>query len=154
MTHRRAWSLSCMLLASAAYTGAALAGSAPAELSCVSESGNVALKGVIPSPSSEELNVTLRYFDANVVYTSDKIEQSYAVTDFPQSVFTLLVPTSGVALTLYALPSSVAVNKNGNADINGKFQAKLMAPRPSSSSGVQNNSPLQATLNCDYRYSL
>lgn len=154
MTHRRARSLSCLLLVGAAYAGAALAGSAPAELSCVSESGNVALKGVIPSPSSEELNVTLRYFDANVAYTSDTLDQSYAVTDFPQSVFTLLVPTSGVALTLYALPSSVAVNKNGAGDVTGKFQAKLTAPRPRASTGVQNNSPLKATLDCDYRYSL
>lgn len=149
MTFRSAWFLSCMLLA-----GAAHAGSAPAELSCVSDSGNVAIKGVIPSPSSEELNITLRYFDASVAYTSDTSANSYIVSDFPQSVFTLLVPSPGIALTLYALPSSMDVNKNGVDDVVGKFQAKLTAPRPRSTTGVQADSPLKATLNCDYRYSL
>ncbi len=38
MTARTAWFLSCML-----FAGAAQAGSAPAELSCTSESGKVAL---------------------------------------------------------------------------------------------------------------
>lgn len=149
MIARSAFLLSCLLLA-----GLAHAGSAPAELSCVSDSGNVALKGVIPSPSSEDLNVTLRYFDASLAFTSDNVSASFVVSDFPQSVFTLLVPSSGVALTLYALPASVAVDKQGDGDVAGKFQAKLTAPRPRSAAGAQTNSPLKATLNCDYRYSL
>ncbi|WP_342067072.1 hypothetical protein [Achromobacter kerstersii] len=149
MTARATWFLSCMLLA-----GVAHAGSAPAELSCVSESGNVALKGVIPSPSSEDLNVTLRYFDANLAFTSDTNSTSYVVSDFPQSVFTLLVPAEGVALTLYALPSSVAIEKKADGEVAGTFQAKLTAPRPRSAAGAQTNSPLKATLTCEYHYSI
>lgn len=148
MTARAAWFLSCMF-----FAGVAQAGSAPAELSCVSESGKVALKGVVPSPSSEELNIKLRYVDAHLTFNSDTAS-SYVVSDFPQSVFTLLVPSPGVALTLYALPSSVAVGKNADGDIVGTFQAKLTAPRPRSAAGAQTDSPLKATLNCDYRYSL
>ncbi|PQZ64324.1 hypothetical protein CQ050_21075 [Achromobacter sp. MYb9] len=149
MTARAAWFLSCLL-----FAGAAHAGSAPAELSCVSESGKVALKGVIPSPSSEELNIKLSYFDASLTFTSDTASINYLVSDFPQSVFTLLVPSGDTALTLYALPSSVAVEKNATGDIVGTFQAKLTAPRPRSTAGAQNDSPLKATLKCDYRYSL
>lgn len=149
MTLRAAWFLSCML-----FAGAAQAGSAPAELSCVSESGKVALKGVIPSPSSEDLSIKLSYFDANLTFNSDTAANNYVVEDFAQSVFTLLVPSPGTALTLYALPSSVAVDKNADGEITGKFKAKLTAPRPRSASGVQTDSPLKATLNCDYRYSL
>lgn len=149
MILRAPWLLSCLLLA-----GVAHAGSAPAEISCISESGKVALKGVIPSPSSEDLNVTLSYFDADLTFNSDTTASSYVVSDFPQSVFTLLVPSQGIALTLYALPSSVAVEKTGDHDLAGTFQAKLTAPRPRSATGAQTNSPLKATLNCDYRYSL
>lgn len=149
MTARIACFLSCLFLASAAH-----AGSAPAELSCVSESGNVALKGGIPSPSSEDLNVTLHYFDAKQPYTSDTLANSYVVSDFPHSVFTLLLPTPGLALTLYALPESMGAEIAGDGAVVAKFQAKLMAPRPRSTTGVQTDSPLKATLNCDYRYSL
>ena len=90
MTARAAWLLSCML-----FTGAAQAGSAPAELSCVSESGKVALKGVIPSPSSEELNITLSYFDANLNFNSDTHANSLVVEDFPPVSYThLTLPTT------------------------------------------------------------
>lgn len=99
----------------------------------MSESGEVTLKGVIPSPSSEDLNVELGYFDADLTLSSDTSANGYAVSDFPQSVFTLLVPSSGTALTFYALPASVAVDKNTDGEIVGT---------------------LKATLNCDYRYSL
>lgn len=146
-------SLSCLLL-SGLLLSTAHAGSAPAELSCISDSGKVALKGVIPSPSSEELDVTLSYADADLKFNSDTHALSYAVSDFPQSVFTLLVPADVTALTLYALPSSMAVKKNADGEVAGSFQAKLTAPRPRSAAGVQTASPLKATLNCDYRYSL
>ncbi|MBB1596489.1 hypothetical protein [Achromobacter sp. UMC46] len=149
MTARAACLLSCLF-----FAGVAQAGSAPAELSCVSESGKVALKGVVPSPSSEDLNIKLSYFDADLTFNSDTAANSYVVSDFPQSVFTLLVPSAGTALTLYALPSTVVVDKNADGDIVGAFQAKLTAPRPRSAAGAQTGSPLKATLNCDYRYSL
>jgi hypothetical protein len=145
---RGIWLLSGLLLA-----GVVHAGSAPAELNCVSESGKVALEGVIPSPSSEELTLKLRYADGGLAFNSDA-NASYVVTDFPQSVFTLVVATQAQPLTLYALPSSVAVKKSENGDAAGKFQAKLTAPRPQSVSGVQATTPLKATLNCEYRYSL
>ncbi|WP_434644586.1 hypothetical protein [Achromobacter piechaudii] len=142
--------LSCLLMA-----GAAHAGSAPAELSCLSDSGKVALKGVIPSPSSEELDLTLIYFDATLAFNDRSTEGSYVVSDFPQSVFLLLVPSQGAALTLYALPSSMAVEKTSDSgDMAGKFQAKLKAPRPRSATGVQTSAALTAMLNCEYRYSL
>jgi hypothetical protein len=48
----------------------------------------------------------------------------------------------------------MAVKRDSNGDAAGKFQAKLTAPRPRSVSGVQADTPLKATLNCDYRYSL
>ena len=148
MAIRGTWLLSCLLLA-----GIAHAGSAPAELDCISDSGKVALKGVIPSPSSEELKLKLSYADGSLGFDSD-VSASYAVTDFPQSVFTLIVAAEDRPLTLYALPSSVAVKKGGNDEMAGKFQARLTAPRPRSVSGIQSAAPLKATLNCEYRYSL
>ncbi|KRC73262.1 hypothetical protein D3C87_404520 [compost metagenome] len=146
-------SLSCLLLAGL-ILGTAHAGSAPAELSCVSDSGKVGLKGVIPSPSSEDLDVTLSYAGADLAFNADAHEGSLVVSDFAQSVFVLRVPAEGVALTLYALPASVAVKKNADGDVVGTFQAKLTAPRPRAAAGVQTANPLKATLNCDYRYSL
>ncbi|MGE8690412.1 MAG: hypothetical protein ACN6PJ_24915 [Achromobacter sp.] len=144
---------SCLLLAGAVHAGIAHAGSAPADLDCVSDSGKVALNGVIPSPSSEELKLKLRYADGSLSFDSDT-SASYAVADFPLSVFTLLVASEVQPLTLYALPASMAVRKEQNGDIAGKFQAKLIAPRPQSQSGIQSPAPLKATLNCEYRYSL
>ncbi|SSW61767.1 hypothetical protein [Achromobacter agilis] len=148
MAVRGTWLLSCLL-----WAGVAHAGSAPADLDCLSDSGKVALKGVIPSPSSDELKVELRYADGSLGFDSDT-NASFAVTDFPQSVFTLVVAADGLPLTLYALPSSVAVTKRGNDEMAGKFQAKLAAPRPGSVSGIQSTAPLKATLNCEYRYAL
>ncbi|MNR55993.1 hypothetical protein D3C85_1764760 [compost metagenome] len=76
------------------------------------------------------------------------------VENFPQSVFTLIAPTDGQALTLYALPSTVAVKKNADGDMAGAFQARLLAPRPGGKQASGYATPLQATLNCDYKYSL
>ncbi|QVQ25827.1 hypothetical protein [Achromobacter deleyi] len=148
MTARATCFLSCLLLA-----GAAHAGSAPASLSCVSDSGKVALEGEIPSPSSDELGLRLTYAKATLEFTSDQAP-GYVVANFQQSVFTLIAPADGQALTLYALPSTVAVKKNANGDVAGTFQAKLLAPRPGGKEGGGYASPLQATLNCDYKYSL
>ena len=111
--------LSCMLL-----IGAAHAGSAPAELSCLSDSGKVGLKGVIPSPSSEDLDLTLTYFDAQLTFNDSTSDGSFVVSDFPQSVFLLRVPSPSTALTLYALPASMAVEKTSDSgDRSGTFQA-------------------------------
>lgn len=148
MTARFACFLSLMVLA-----GAAHAGSAPASLSCVSESGKVALEGVIPSPSSDELALTLTYVKSTLKFTSDE-SPGYVVANFPQSVFTLIAPSSGQALTLYALPSTVAVKKSADGDMAGAFQARLLAPRPGGKEASGYATPLQATLNCDYKYSL
>lgn len=148
MAVRGIWLLSGLLLA-----GVAHAGSAPAELRCVSDSGKVALEGTIPSPSSEELDLKLRYADGALSFDSGK-NHSYLVADFPQSVFTLVVAARDVPLTLYALPSSVAVKKRENGDIAGQFQARLTSARPRTVSGAQADTPLKATLNCVYRYSL
>lgn len=140
--------LSCLLLA-----GVAHAGSAPAELSCVSESGKVALRGVVPSPSSDELALKLTYVGATLKFDADQVP-AYVVADFPLGVFTLVVPDEVWPLTLYALPASVTVKKQSNGDIAGTFQAKLLGPRPGkpSENGIVN--PLKATLNCEYKYSL
>jgi hypothetical protein len=148
MAVRGTWLLSCLLLA-----GVAHAGSAPADLDCVSDSGKVALKGAIPSPSSDELKVELSYADGSLSFDSDA-GASFAVADFPQSVFTLIVAADGQPLTLYALPSSVDVKQGGDGEVAGRFQARLTAPRPRSTSGIQSSAPLKATLNCEYRYSL
>ncbi|WP_313387549.1 hypothetical protein [Achromobacter aegrifaciens] len=148
MAVRGVWLAAGLLL-----SGIAHAGSAPAELSCVSESGKVALEGAIPSSSSDEMKLKLSYADGSLAFDSDA-NQSYVVADFPQVVFTLVVAAQGQPLTLYAIPSSMAVKRESNGDAAGKFQAKLTAPRPRSVSGVQADTPLKATLNCDYRYSL
>lgn len=148
MTARAACLLSLLLVA-----GAAHAGSAPASLSCVSESGKVALQGVIPSPSSDELALTLTYVTSTLKFNADD-SPGYVVENFPQSVFTLIAPTDGQALTLYALPSTVAVKKNADGDMAGAFQARLLAPRPGVKQASGYATPLQATLNCDYQYSL
>ncbi|AKP92388.1 MULTISPECIES: hypothetical protein [Achromobacter] len=142
------WFLSCLLLA-----GAAHAGSAPAELSCVSESGKVALRGTIPSPSSEELSLTLTYGNAKQAFDSGD-DPAYVVSDFPLGVFTLVAPDDTWPLTLYALPATVAVKKVANGDIAGTFQAKLTGPRPGGTTASGMGNPLTAILNCDYRYSL
>ncbi|OAS90405.1 hypothetical protein A6I77_05550 [Achromobacter xylosoxidans] len=139
------WFLSCLLLA-----GVAHAGSAPAELSCVSESGKVALRGVIPSPSSEELKLTLTYVGATLGFDADR-DPAYVVSDFPLGVFTLVAPDEVWPLTLYALPASVAVKKDGTGAVVGTFQAKLTGPRPGGSGA---NQPLKATVNCNYHYSV
>jgi len=141
------------LLSIALLAGTAQAGSAPASLSCVSESGKVALKGDIPSPSSEEMALTLTYATATLSFTSDEVP-GYVVANFPQSVFTLVAPADGQALTLYALPSTVAVKKTAEGDLAGTFQARLLGPRPGGKAASGYPAPLQATLNCDYRYSL
>lgn len=141
------------LLSIALLAGTAQAGSAPASLSCISESGKVALKGDIPSPSSEELALTLTYATATLSFTSEAAP-GYVVANFPQAVFTLIVPADGQALTLYALPSTVAVKKTADGDMAGTFQAKLLGPRPGGKAASGYPAPLQATLNCDYRYSL
>lgn len=148
MAVRGVWLAAGLLL-----SGIAHAGSAPAELSCVSESGKVALEGAIPSSSSDEMKLKLSYADGSLAFDSDA-NQSYVVADFPQAVFTLVVAAQGQPLTLYAIPSSMAVKRESNGDAAGKFQARLTAPRPRSVSGVQADTPLKATLNCDYRYSL
>ncbi|MBB1623833.1 hypothetical protein [Achromobacter sp. UMC71] len=145
MTLRAPLFVSCLLLA-----GIAHAGSAPAELSCVSESGKVSLRGVVPSPSSDELNVVLTYVGSTLRFDIDKAP-GYVVSDFSQGVFTLVAPDEVWTLTLYALPGSVAVSKQANGDVAGTFQAKLMGPRPGSGGA---NNPLTATVNCDYKYSL
>ena len=44
-------------------------------------------------------------------------------------VFTLVIPSEPVALTLYALPASITVKMQPNGDMAGKFQAKLLGPR-------------------------
>lgn len=142
------WFLSCLLLA-----GAAHAGSAPAELSCVSESGKVALRGAIPSPSSEELNLTLTYGNATQGFDSGDAP-AYVVADFPLGVFTLVASDDAWPLTLYALPGTVAVRKVANGDVAGTFQARLTGPRPGGPTASGAGNPLKATLNCDYRYSL
>lgn len=149
MTLRAPIFVSCLLLA-----GAAHAGSAPAELSCVSESGKVSLRGVVPSPSSDELNVVLTYVGHTLRFDIDKAP-GYVVSDFTQGIFTLVAPNEVWTLTLYALPGSVAVKKQDNGDVAGTFQAKLTGPRPggSAASGVSDN-PLKATLNCKYKYSV
>ncbi len=141
------------LVSLAALAGAAHAGSAPASLSCVSESGKVALKGVIPSPSSEELELTLTYGKSTLAFKADAAP-GYVVANFAQAVFTLIAPAPDQALTLYALPSTVAVKKNADGDLAGTFQARLLAPRPGGKEASGYATPLQATLNCDYRYSL
>lgn len=125
----------------------------PAELDCVSGSGKVALTGVVPSPSSDDLKLKLRYADGSLSFDSEK-NASFAVADFPQAVFTLVVAAEGQPLTLYALPSSVDVKQGGHGEIAGRFQARLTAARPRSPSGIQTRAPLKATLNCEYRYSL
>lgn len=141
------------LLSIALVAGTAHAGSAPASLSCVSESGKVALKGDIPSPSSDALALTLTYGAATLSFTSDNAP-GYVVANFSQTVFTLVAPADGQALTLYALPSTVAVKKTANGDMAGTFQARLLGPRPGGKAAAGYPAPLQATLNCDYRYSL
>lgn len=141
------------LLSIALVAGTAHAGSAPASLSCVSESGKVALKGDIPSPSSDALALTLTYGAATLSFTSDNAP-GYVVANFSQTVFTLVAPADGQALTLYALPSTVAVKKTANGDMAGTFQARLLGPRLGGKAAAGYPAPLQATLNCDYRYSL
>lgn len=148
MAVRGIWFAACLSL-----SGVAHAGSAPAELNCVSESGKVKLEGAIPSPSSEEMKLKLSYADGSLAFDSNAT-QGFVVADFPQSVFTLVIAAQGQPLTLYAMPSSLTVKRESNGDAAGKFQAKLMAPRPRSVSGVQADTPLKATLNCEYRYSL
>lgn len=148
MIVRATCALSLLILA-----GAAHAGSAPASLSCVSESGKVVLKGDIPSPSSDALALTLTYAAATLSFTADDAP-AYVVANFSQSVFTLIVPADGQALTLYALPSTVAVKKTADGDMAGTFQARLLGPRPGGKAASGYPAPLQATLNCDYRYSL
>lgn len=148
MIARAICTLSVALLA-----GAAHAGSAPAALSCVSESGKVALKGDIPSSSSDEMALTLTYGAATLSFTSDHAP-GYVVANFSQAVFTLVAPADGQALTLYALPPTVAVKKQANGDTAGTFQARLLGPRPGGKEATGYPAPLQATLNCDYRYSL
>lgn len=148
MTLRTPLFVSCLLLA-----GAAHAGSAPAELSCVSESGKVSLRGVVPSPSSDELNVVLTYVGAKMTFDIDK-QPGYVVADFPQGVFTLVAPYEDWPLTLYALPASVTVKKQDNGDVAGTFQAKLTGPRPGVTVAAGAANTLKATLNCKYKYSL
>lgn len=141
------------LLSIALLAGGAHAGSAPALLSCISESGKVALKGEIPSPSSDELALTLTYGAATLSFASDSAP-GYVVANFSQTVFTLVAPAEGQALTLYALPSTVTVTKTASGDMAGTFQARLLGPRPGGKEATGYPAPLQATLNCDYRYSL
>ena len=68
MRRSAAMSALCLLVLSSS----ALAGSAPAELSCVSESGKVTIKGQIPSPSSEEMALTLDYMKTRLTFNSNK----------------------------------------------------------------------------------
>lgn len=51
----------------------------------------MALRGAIPSPSSDELDLTLTYGNATLGFDSGD-EPAYVVSDFPQGVFTLVVP--------------------------------------------------------------
>ena len=124
MRRSAAMSALCLLVLSSS----ALAGSAPAELSCVSESGKVTIKGQIPSPSSEEMALTLDYMKTRLTFNSNKTS-GHVVENFPVGVFTLVIPSEPVALTLYALPASITVKMQPNGDMAGKFQAKLAASR-------------------------
>ena len=67
MRRSAAMSALCLLVLSSS----ALAGSAPAELSCV-PSGKVTIKGQIPSPSSEEMALTLDYMKTRLTFNSNK----------------------------------------------------------------------------------
>ena len=117
MRRSAAMSALCLLVLSSS----ALAGSAPAELSCVSESGKVTIKGQIPSPSSEEMALTLDYMKTRLTFNSNKTS-GHVVENFPVGVFTLVIPSEPVALTLYALPASITVKMQPNGDMAGKFR--------------------------------
>ncbi len=147
MRRSAAMSALCLLV----LPSSALAGSAPAELSCVSESGKVTIKGQIPSPSSEEMALTLDYMKTRLTFNSNKTS-GHVVENFPVGVFTLVIPSEPVALTLYALPASITVKMQPNGDMAGKFQAKLLGPRPGAR--AEGDLPLKANMSCDYRYSL
>ena len=110
MAVRGIWLAACLLL-----SGVAQAGSAPAELNCVSESGKVKLEGAIPSPSSEEMQLKLSYTDGSLTFDSNA-NQGFVVADFARSVFTLVVVTQDQPLTLYAIPSSMTVKRQDNGD--------------------------------------
>ena len=113
----------------------------------------MSLRGVVPSPSSDELNVVLTYVGAKMTFDIDK-QPGYVVADFPQGVFTLVAPYEDWPLTLYALPASVTVKKQDNGAVAGTFQAKLTGPRPGVTVAAGAANTLKATLNCKYKYSL
>lgn len=102
----------------------------------------MALRGAIPSPASDERELTLTYGNAALGFDSGD-EPAYVVSDFPQGVFTLVVPDGAWPLTLYALPGTVAIGKIANGDVAGTFQAKLAAPRPGGPTASGGGQPAQ-----------
>ena len=73
--------------------------------------------------------LTLDYMKTRLTFNSNKTS-GHVVENFPVGVFTLVIPSEPVALTLYALPASITVKMQPNGDMAGKFQAKLLGPRP------------------------
>ena len=97
-----------------------------------------------------EMALTLDYMKTRLTFNSNKTS-GHVVENFPVGVFTLVIPSEPVALTLYALPASITVKMQPNGDMAGKFQAKLLGR---ASARAESDLPLKANMSCDYRYSL
>ena len=65
--------------------------------------------------------LTLDYMKTRLTFNSNKTS-GHVVENFPVGVFTLVIPSEPVALTLYALPASITVKMQPNGDMAGKFR--------------------------------
>ena len=95
--------------------------------------------------------LTLDYMKTRLTFNSNKT--SGHVVEISVGVFTLVIPSEPVALTLYALPASITVKMQPNS---ATWRA---SSRPSCwgrvpARAARRDVPLKANMSCDYRYSL
>lgn len=136
-------------------SGMAWAGSGPAQLSCMSESGKVELSGKIPA-TEEALDLTLKY-NGFILHMSSSEDTADVTTKFRKGIFKLNVSRSqGDDLLLESVPKSVVIHELTPGSTSAEFVATLRGPRPGGEKNADETSmkPLKTTMKCRYEYSI
>ncbi|SFK65505.1 hypothetical protein [Lysobacter sp. cf310] len=149
--------LAFSLLAYACH-GQALAGSAPASLTCtpLTKGSSMQLDGTIPA-SEETLSLVVSSREHR--YTlSDAGSETTVIESLAEGVFALNIRSRGFDTTLYAIPATVKATPLPYGT-DARFVAKLTALRPSrhaaaGASYLYDDYVRDIKMSCHYRYEI
>jgi hypothetical protein len=137
------------------WTLPAIAGSGPAELSCVAKSGHHALtlKGLVPGlEKTTELILSDGIASLKI---SDDDQDTHQIEAFENGVYSLFVERKSAygTLRLIAIPKTVKVKRKPNS-VYAVFDAFLDAPNPQSKGAVRSAADMisHVKLSCTYDY--